>query len=231
MRQARCDSACTLWSSNSLIKVVMTSFWRWRLLLVARQLWFFGKYAVFAPEIWTSASGNQKKKSKKGGISATAFSGSESTCAAEGDVSPLHTASVFPPTYWESHLNLVRSLHSSYSRLRLRNAKSKPWDKIWLLLFVCLLDSVFLAGIAWTPTPHSGSTAAFFFFYSAYSVVMSAFSSTSFKGNHLGGIKDNTGMVWESAEVPFLPRSEGISMWVFFVEMLSVLISCRTSLT
>lgn len=65
----------------------------------------------------------------------------------------------------------------------------------------------------------------------AYSVVMSAFSSTSFKGNHLGGIRDNTGMVCESAELPFLPRLEGLSMCFFVVEMLSVFLSCRASLT
>lgn len=138
-RQACCDSARTLWSANSLIKVWMTSLWCWLLLLVLRQVWFFGKYAVFAPEIWSSASGNRNQKAN---ISAIPFSGSESTCAAEEDVSPLHTASVFPPTYWESHLYLLRSLHSSYSRLRLRNAKSKPCDKILLLLFVCPWDSV-----------------------------------------------------------------------------------------
>lgn len=63
-RQACCDSACTLWSANSLIKVLMTSLWCWLLLLVVRQVWFFGKYAVFAPEIWSSASGNTNQKSR-----------------------------------------------------------------------------------------------------------------------------------------------------------------------
>lgn len=46
-----------------------------------------------------------------------------------GDASPLHTASVLPPMYWESHLCPVFSLHSSYGRLVLKNAKSKPCNK------------------------------------------------------------------------------------------------------
>lgn len=209
MRQACCDSACTLWCANSLVKVLMTSLWCWLLLLVVRQVWFFGKYAVFAPEIWRSASGNRNQKSRHQRDSLFLF-----PCAAEGDVSPLHTASVFPPTYWESHLYLVRSLHSSYSRLRLRNAKSKPCDKILLLLLVCLWDRVFLAevGIAWTQTRHSSSAAAYF----TLPTVLLCRLWASFKWNHLGGIKDNTGMVCKSIELPFLPRLEGISMLFFF---------------
>lgn len=64
MRQACCGSPCTLWSFSSLIKVVMMSLRCWLLLLVVRQLWFFGKYAVFAPEIWSGDSGNVNKKKK-----------------------------------------------------------------------------------------------------------------------------------------------------------------------
>lgn len=64
MRQACCGSPCTLWSFSSLIKVVMMSLRCWLLLLVVRQSWFFGKYAVFVPEIWSGDPGNGKFKKK-----------------------------------------------------------------------------------------------------------------------------------------------------------------------
>lgn len=107
MRQACCGSPCTLWSFSSLIKVVMMSLRCWLLLLVVRQSWFFGKYAIFVPEIWSGDPGNGNLK--KAGL----LPFSSSTCAAEEGTLPLHRASVLPPTYWESHLYFVRSLHSS----------------------------------------------------------------------------------------------------------------------
>lgn len=55
---------------------------------------------------------------------------------------------------------------------------------------------------------------------------MSALNLTSFKGNHIGGIKDNTGVFFTSAECTFLPRLEGISVYLFVIEMMSVFVGC-----
>lgn len=226
-RQACCDSACTLWCSNSLIKVWMTSLWCWLLLLVVRQVWFFGKYAVFAPEIWSSASGNRNQKSRHQRDSFVWQRGH--VCSRGRRLTVAHSQRVS---------SYVLGVPFIFSPLAAFVVQSTPPQecKIKTLRqdFVRLSLGQSVSG--WSGNSLDTDASLWrrcCLFYSADSVVMSGFSHTSFKWNHLGGIKDNTGMECESIELTFLPRLEGISVFcfVFFVKMSSVFISCRTSLT
>lgn len=123
---------------------------------------------------------------------------SKSMCAAKDDTLPLHTASSLPPMYWESHLYLVCLLHSSYSRLLLKNAKSKPCNKTpdfvthprlcqWQSVSSLLTTKHSWNGnrhlfplLVW---PHAHITLT-----PASKVLLSALSSTRIKGNHIGRI-------------------------------------------
>lgn len=212
-RQACCDSACTLWCANSLIKVWMRSLWCWLLLLVVRQVWFFGKYAVFAPEIWSSASGNRNQKGRHQRDSF--FRQREHACSRGRRLTVAHSQCVS---------SYVLGVPFIFSPLAAFVVQSTPPQECKIETLqqdfatpVCLSLGQSVSGWSGNSLDADASLRRrCCLFYSAYSVVMSALSYTSFKWNHLGS-KDNTGMLCESIELTFLPRLEGISMFVCFL--------------
>lgn len=147
---------------------------------------------------------------KKSSISVIPCTESKSTCAAKEDALRLHTASVLPPMYWESHLYLVCSLHSSYSRLLLINAKSKPCNEtpgfvthtclsLWQSFLTTdyqtqLKGGIYISSHCFCGHRHITLTPA-------SKVLLSPLSPTSIKGNHIGIIMEST----SSAQFTFFP--------------------------